>query len=191
MNLNKVFVLGNLTADPIARALPSGQSVVNFGVATNRVFYNKDRQKQEQAEFHNIVAFGRIAEIVQQYLKKGSMVLIEGRIQTRTWQDASSGSKRYRTEIITERLQLGPRRASQPTADQPKAGFQTSSEPTANQPQAGPQSQPPKEQENIPIIEEDKPSLASSDENPQNAPAENPLESKDEDEEIDVKNIPF
>ena len=110
MNLNKVFVLGNLTADPIARALPSGQSVVNFGLATNRIFYDKDRQKQQQTEFHNIVAFGRIAEIAQQYLKKGSMVLIEGRIQTRSWQD-SSGNKRTRTEIITERLQLGPRAA--------------------------------------------------------------------------------
>jgi len=110
MNLNKVFVLGNLTADPIARALPSGQSVVNFGLATNRIFYDKDRQKQQQAEFHNIVAFGKIAEIAQQYLKKGSMVLIEGRIQTRSWQD-SSGNKRTRTEIITERLQLGPRTA--------------------------------------------------------------------------------
>jgi len=110
MNLNKVFVLGNLTADPIARALPSGQSVVNFGLATNRIFYDKDRQKQQQAEFHNIVAFGKIAEIAQQYLKKGSMVLIEGRIQTRSWQD-SSGNKRTRTEIITERLQLGPRAA--------------------------------------------------------------------------------
>lgn len=171
MNLNKAFVLGNLTADPIARALPSGQSVVNFGVATNRVYYNKDRQKQEQAEFHNIVAFGRIAEIAQQYLKKGSMVLIEGRIQTRTWQDAS-GNRRHRTEIITERLQLGPRRAS----------FQTNSEPTTNQPQANPQSQPPKEQEDIPIIEEDKPSLASSDENQDN---------DNNEEEIDVKNIPF
>ena len=108
MNLNKVFVLGNLTADPISRALPSGQSVVNFGLATNRIFYDKDKQKQQQAEFHNIVAFGRIAEIAQQYLKKGSMVLIEGRIQTRSWQD-SSGNKRTRTEIITEKLQLGPR----------------------------------------------------------------------------------
>ena len=110
MNLNKVFVLGNLTADPIARALPSGQSVVNFGLATNRIFYDKDRQKQQQAEFHNIVAFGKIAEIAQQYLKKGAMVLIEGRIQTRSWQD-SSGNKRTRTEIITEKLQLGPRTA--------------------------------------------------------------------------------
>lgn len=108
MNLNKVFILGNLTRDPEVRSLPSGQLVASFGVATNRVFYDKDKQRQQQTEFHNIVAFGRTAEIAQQYLKKGSMVLIEGRIQTRSWQD-SSGNTRYRTEIITERLQLGPK----------------------------------------------------------------------------------
>jgi len=174
MNLNKVFVLGNLTADPIIRALPSGQSVVNFGLATNRIFYNKDRQKQQQTEFHNIVAFGRNAEIAQQYLRKGSMVLIEGRIQTRNWQD-SSGNRKYRTEIITERLQLGPRTASQPTADQPKAGFQT----TSPEPSVPNQNQPQKEtpQEEIPIIEEGKPITAEDSEN--------------KDEEIDVKDIPF
>ena len=152
MNLNKVFVLGNVTADPIARALPSGQSVVNFGLATNRIFYDKDRQKQQQTEFHNIVAFGRNAEITQQYLKKGSLVLIEGRIQTRSWQD-SSGNKRTRTEIITERLQLGPRTIS--SQKEP---------PTPNQNQA----QKETLQEEIPIIEEDKPNG-----------------------EIDVKDIPF
>ncbi len=170
MNLNKIFVLGNLTADPISRALPSGQPVANFGLATNRIFYDKDRQKQQQTEFHNIVAFGRIAEIAQQYLKKGSMVLIEGRIQTRSWQD-SSGNKRTRTEIITERLQLGPRTAS----------FQTTppESPASDQNQVQQvQKETPKEE--IPIIEEDKPSLASTDENQDN-----------NEEEIDVKNIPF
>ncbi len=178
MNLNKVFVLGNLTADPISRALPSGQPVANFGLATNRIFYDKDRQKQQQAEFHNIVAFGRTAEIAQQYLKKGSMVLIEGRIQTRSWQD-SSGNKRTRTEIITERLQLGPRTASQPTADQPKAGFRTTplESPASDQNQV--QKETPKEE--IPIIEENKPPSAET-----VAKA-----SEDKDEEIDVSRIPF
>lgn len=108
MFLNKVFVLGNLTADPDVRSLPNGRPVANFGLATNRVFYDKEGKKQERAEFHNIVAFGRNAEIIQQYLKKGSLVLIEGRLQTRSWQD-SGGNTRYRTEIITERLQMGPR----------------------------------------------------------------------------------
>lgn len=113
MFLNKVFVLGNLTADPEIKTLPSGQSVANFRIATNRVFYNKDKEKQEQVEFHSVVAFGRTAEIIQQYLQKGSMLLIEGRLQTRSWED-SAGNKKYRTEIITEKMQMGPKR-SQPT----------------------------------------------------------------------------
>lgn len=134
MFLNKVFVLGNLTADPDARTLPSGRAVVNFRMATNRVFYDKAGQKQEQAEFHNVVAFGRTAEIIQQYLKKGSMALIEGRLRTRSWQD-SSGNRRFRTEIITERLQLGPR-----------AGIRTPPTPTKEE--------TPKEE--IPIIDENE-----------------------------------
>lgn len=113
MNLNKVFILGRLTKDPQVRSLPSGQPVANFGMATNRVFYDKNRQKQEQTEFHNIVAFGRSAEIAQQYLKRGSLLLIEGRLQTRSW-EGKDGIKRYRTEIIVENLQLGPRSLSQP-----------------------------------------------------------------------------
>ena len=126
MNLNKVIILGNLTRDPDIRTLPSGQSVTNFGVATNRFFYNKSGEKQKQTEFHNIVAFGRNAEIAQQYLKKGSMILVEGRIQTRSWQD-SSGNNRSRTEIITERLQLGPR-AGQITPEAPEKKEETPEE---------------------------------------------------------------
>lgn len=108
MNLNKVFVLGRLTQDPQVRSLPSGNPVASFGVATNRVFYDKNREKQEQTEFHNIVLFGRLAEIAQQYLKQGAMVLIEGRIQTRSWED-KDGVKKYRTEIIGENMQMGPK----------------------------------------------------------------------------------
>ncbi len=107
MNLNKVFIIGNLTRDPERKSLPSGQAVVNFGVATNRV-YISNGQKQQEVEFHNIVAFGKTAEIIAQYLKKGSSVLIEGRLRTRNWVDAS-GVKHYRTEIITDRMQLGPK----------------------------------------------------------------------------------
>jgi len=109
MNLNKVFIIGNLTRDPELRALPSGISVVSFGVATNRVWKDKSGQKKEDVQFHNIVAFGKQAEIAKQYLTKGSSVLIEGRIQTRTW-EAQDGQKRSKTEIVSERLQLGPRR---------------------------------------------------------------------------------
>ena len=108
MNLNKALIIGNLTRDPEARALPSGQSVVSFGVATNRVWKDASGEKKQATEFHNVVAFGKLADICSQYLTKGKMVYIEGRIQTRTWQGAD-GQKRSRTEIVAENMQMGPR----------------------------------------------------------------------------------
>ncbi|MBI2121547.1 MAG: single-stranded DNA-binding protein [Candidatus Sungbacteria bacterium] len=108
MNLNKAFVLGNLTRDPELRQTATGQAVCSFGIATNRFYTDSTGQKQKQAEFHNVVAWGRQAEIVNQYLKKGSLVLVEGRLQTRNWQD-QQGQKHWRTEIIAEKIQLGPR----------------------------------------------------------------------------------
>ncbi len=108
MNLNKALLIGNLTRDPEMRSLASGQQLATFAIATNRMWTDKQGQRQQQAEYHNIVAFGRIAEIVQQYLVKGKLVFIEGRIQTRSW-DAQDGTKKYRTEIVAETLQLGPR----------------------------------------------------------------------------------
>lgn len=108
MYLNKAFIFGNLTRDPELRALPSGMNVANFSVATNRVFRDRDGKKQEQTDFHNIVVFGRSADSVNQYLKKGSSVMIEGRIQTRSW-EGKDGEKKYRTEIVADRVQFGPR----------------------------------------------------------------------------------
>jgi single-strand DNA-binding protein len=108
MYLNKVFLLGRLTQDPQIKSLPSGQLVATFGLATNRFYYDKNGQKKQDTQFHQIVAFGNWAEIAQAYLKQGSMVLIEGRLQTRNWED-KDGQKRSRTEIIVERLQLGPK----------------------------------------------------------------------------------
>lgn len=108
MNLNKVFVLGRVTADPILKSTATGMQVVNFSVATNRVWNNKAGSKQEETEFHNIVAWGKQAEIVGRFLKKGGLVLVEGRLQTRTWDD-KSGQKRKTTEIVCEKLQLGPK----------------------------------------------------------------------------------
>ncbi len=108
MNLNKVFVLGNLTRDPETRTTPGGAQVANFSIATNRVWYNQAKEKNQETEFHNIVVWGRLAEIASQYLTKGAMVLIEGRIKTRSWQ-AQDGTKKYRTEIIAENMQMGPR----------------------------------------------------------------------------------
>lgn len=107
MYLNKAFIAGNLTRDPELRALPSGANVATFGVATNRVWYDQDRNKQEATEFHNIVVFGRQAETTAQYLKKGSGVLVEGRLQTRSWD--KDGQKQYRTEIVADRVQFGAR----------------------------------------------------------------------------------
>lgn len=106
MYLNKAFLYGNLTRDPELRALPSGQQVASFSIATNRSFKNKDGQQQDQTEYHNIVAFGRQAEVIGQYLKKGRPVFIEGRIQTRSWE--SEGKKSYRTEIVVDNFQFGP-----------------------------------------------------------------------------------
>lgn len=108
MNLNKVFIIGNLVSDPELRTTSSGQPVTSFRVATNRIWKDKSGSRQEATEYHNVVAWGRNAEIITQFLKKGSQALIEGRLQTRSWQD-KEGQPRWTTEIICERLQLGPR----------------------------------------------------------------------------------
>ena len=109
MNLNRVILIGNMTRDPELRSLPSGQPVASFGLATNRMWKGKDGSQQKQTEFHNIVMFGRLAEITQQYLKKGSSIMVEGRIQTRSWQ-GQDGTKKYKTEIVAENMQMGPKR---------------------------------------------------------------------------------
>ncbi len=100
--------MGRVTADPQLKTTPTGQSVATLSIATNRTWTNKNGQKQEDAQFHNIVVWGRQAEIVGQFLKKGSLVFVEGRLQTRSWQD-SQGQTRRVTEIVSERVQLGPR----------------------------------------------------------------------------------
>lgn len=143
MNFNKVILIGRLAVDPEMRSTPNGQSVCTFRMATSRVWTDKNSgQKQEKTEYHSIVLWRRLAEIASQFLTKGSLVLVEGRLETRSWTD-SSGNKRYRTEIVGERMQLGPKPAGK--------AF------------------PPKEipTEEIPIIEEEQ------------------------EEEINVKDIPF
>ena len=135
MNYNKAVLIGRLTRDPENRALPSGQSVTSFGMATDRFFSDKNGQKQQQTDFHNIVLFGKLAEIASKYLNKGSLVLIEGRLKTRSWKD-SSGNNRSRTEIIAERLQMGPKSAD-------KQNFQD-------------QNQEKETKEDIPVIEENE-----------------------------------
>jgi len=126
MNLNKVFILGNLTRDPESKVLTSGQSLASFSVATNRFYVDKSGSKKQEAEFHNITAFGKLAITVSSYLSKGSLVLVEGRLRTRSWQDAS-GNKRFRTEIIAEKIQLGPRFGAKKAVSEAKVDERRSS----------------------------------------------------------------
>lgn len=109
MYLNKVYILGNLSGNPELKALPGGSNVASFGMATNRVYKDtKTGETKKMTEWHNIVVFGRSAELCAQYLKKGQSALIEGRIQTRSW-DGQDGKKNYRTEIIADNVQFGPK----------------------------------------------------------------------------------
>ncbi len=109
MYLNKAILIGNLTRDPELRSLPTGIKVCSFSIATNRVWKDKNGARQESVDYHNVVVFGRQAETVAQYMKKGSSILVEGRMQTRSWDDKTSGEKKYRTEVIADRTQFGPK----------------------------------------------------------------------------------
>lgn len=123
MYINKAIIYGNLTRDPELKSLSSGMVVVNFSVATNHTWKDKSGQKQENVEYHNVVAFGRTAETINQYMKKGSGIYVEGRIQTRNW-EGPDGKKNYRTEIIADRVQFGPKRdgASESSSSKPSEG---------------------------------------------------------------------
>lgn len=181
MNLNKVYIIGRLTADPEARTTASGQNVVTLRIATNRVWNNRQtNQKQEEVEFHTVVAWGKLGEIAQKYLLKGQLALFEGRLQTRSWQGAD-GVKRWRTEIVAENLQLGPKAGSRPTAERPSADV--ASAPAAPSPRDARRAAGDNlgtGTDDIPIIDED-------------APVANPLASGEEvkEAEIDLKDIPF
>ncbi len=166
MNLNRIILVGNLTRDPEMKSTQSGQNLCTFGLATNRIWTDPDtKEKQKNTEFHNIVLWGRLAEISSQYLQKGSLVLVEGRIQTRSWED-NSGNKRYRTEVVGQNIQFGPKSSQQ------------------NSPQLN-QNQPKQEkEEDIPVIEE-RAEIPSKDKK------KDKEENKGQDEEINVEDIPF
>jgi single-strand DNA-binding protein len=119
MYLNSAMVYGNLTRDPEMKALPSGSSVVSMSVATNRTYKDKDGKQQEEVEYHNIVVFGKTAENCAKYLTKGAGVLVEGRLQTRSWE--KDGVKQYRTEIVAERVQFGAKNTKTETTSSPSA----------------------------------------------------------------------
>ncbi len=158
MNFNKVILVGRLTRNPEVKILPSGQQVATFGLATDRFYTDKAGQRQQKTEFHNIVTFAKLADIASQYLKTGSLALIEGRLQTRNWVD-QTGVKKYRTEIIAESLQLGPKPQGMAGGGMP----QEISRPAAAEDKLPPSA--PAAEPEIPIIEEN--------------------------DGIDVKNIPF
>jgi single-strand DNA-binding protein len=128
MYFNKAIIIGNLTRDPETKALPSGSKLCSFSVATSRYYKDKNGVRQEDTQYHNVVVFGPQADVASQYLRKGSSVLIEGRMQTRSW-DAQDGQKKYRTEIICEALQLGPRREGGAT---PTGNFPAPSTPSSS-----------------------------------------------------------
>jgi len=127
MYLNKVMLFGNLTRDPELKALPSGIKVCSFSLATNRTYKDKDGAKKDQTDFHNIVAFGKQAELIAQYLKKGRSIFAEGRLTTRSWDD-QAGVKHYRTEVIIENFQFGP------SSDRPAGSFGGGEAPAAKAP---------------------------------------------------------
>ena len=102
--VNSVFIIGNLGADPDVRTTPSGQMVANLSIATSESFTNREGQRQERTEWHRVQVWAKTAELAQRYLAKGAKVCVQGRIQTRSWDDPQTGTKRYSTEIVGERL---------------------------------------------------------------------------------------
>ena len=116
-SVNKVILVGNLGKDPEVKYTPGGPALAKFSLATNERFKDKAGEWQDRTEWHNIVAWQRLAEIVGEYIKKGAKVYVEGRLQTSSWEDKQSGEKKYRTEIIAQDLvMLGGRDDSEPVA---------------------------------------------------------------------------
>jgi single-strand DNA-binding protein len=107
MYLNKAILIGNLTRDPELKAIASGNKVCTFSIATNRTYKDANGVRQEKTDYHNIVVWGKTAENVATYMKKGSQILVEGRMETRSWDDAATNTKKYRTEVIADTVQFG------------------------------------------------------------------------------------
>jgi len=158
MNLNKAMLIGNLTRDPEMRNTPNGTPVASFAVATNQVWTDQNGQKQERVEFHNVVAWRRLAEICGQYLKKGSKVYLEGRLQTKDWVGQQDGIKRYRTEIVVDNMIMLDRAGSIQGQGEYRGAAPSHNEPMIHEPMIDvndPYSQGPQEEEikveNIPF----------------------------------------
>jgi single-strand DNA-binding protein len=115
MNLNSIQIIGRVTKQPELKALPTGTNITRIGVATNRT-WNQDGVKKEEVEFHSIVAFGKLADIINQYVEKGQLIYIQGRVKTSSWE--KDGAKHYKTEIIAENMQMGPKSNNLPKKEE-------------------------------------------------------------------------
>lgn len=177
MDLNRATILGRLTRDPEARTLPSGKPVSSFAVATNFIWRTPEGEKQEKVEYHNVVAFGKLAEICNQYLNKGRQVYLEGRLQTREW-EGQDGVKRTRTEIIADNMIL----LAKPTG---AAGLDTTEEvPLPTEPEV----EKPAE---VPSISTEEPARSVGGAPNKETETEEKNKSKEEDDKVKVEDVPF
>jgi single-strand DNA-binding protein len=167
MNVNKAIVIGRLTRDPEVRTTPSGQTVTNFSVATSSKWKGQDGQQNEKTEFHNVVAWAKRGEVIAQYMTKGQEIYVEGRLETRSWEDKDSGKKMYRTEIVLENFEFGAKAG----AGSGNSSYQNNNQ--ANNPQdtANNQNKPAAKQE---VAEEEIPTI-----------------NLDDEDEVKIENVPF
>lgn len=153
MNLNKVYLIGRLTQDPETRSTTTGQSVTTLRMATNRVWKDTSGGRKDATEYHTVIAWSRLGEIASQYLRKGGLVMIEGRLQTRNW-TGQDNVKRYVTEIVAESLQMGPKPAGGSSFT--GQGSYSAEVTDIKNPPTGGRPAPIKDA-NIPIIDENEP----------------------------------
>ena len=170
MSLNRAQIIGNITRDPEMRQIPGGQTVTTFGVATNFVWKDQSGERQQKTEYHNVVAWRKLGEICGQYLRKGSKVYIEGRIQTRDW-EGEDGVKRYRSEIIADNMIMLDRKSD-------SGSFGTA-----------PRAQ--SEKEHMPEEEAPKEKVAATGKKKEKAPAKDLAEKEISEEEITIDDLPF
>jgi single-strand DNA-binding protein len=155
MNVNKAIIVGRLTRDPEKKTIPSGQTVTNFSIATSRKWKSQDGQDQEKTEFHNIIAWGKRGDVIAQYMTKGQEIYLEGRLETRNWDDAESGKKMYRTEIVMEEFQFGSKPGGAGASQGSYQNQQSNTAPSDNQnPNPTPAQAPVQENVSIPATEE-------------------------------------
>lgn len=169
MNINRAIIIGRLTKDPELRTTPSGTSLATFSVATSRQWKDNAGQKQEKAEFHNVIAWGKQAEVIAKFFTKGQEIYVEGRLETRNWDDKETGKKMYKTEIVLERFDFGAKPAN-----------------------AQPQEPAYQRKEDVPTIDldEETPEVSAEKVQPKDVKVEDGNIEADE-EEIKIEDVPF